>query len=295
MARRPRLQIPGAVYHVMSRGNRKDRIFEDDADRERFDRTVRDAARRYAIRCYAACLMNNHYHLVLDAPRVNLSDAMRYVNGVFSRTSNRRHHRTGHLFEARFRSIVVERKSYLRRVARYVVLNPVRAHLVSKVESWPWSTYRATVGLEEVPEWLYLDWLTTAFKVDSIEEARERYGRYVNSPAPSKSQRMSALAVGSKSFEKAVRDAALARHAEDVLPRAITALGRPSLEALFTATYPVGPERDRIIALAHSQYGYRLAEISRHLGCHRSTASAALRRLEIRSREGAFSETSAAS
>jgi putative transposase len=279
----------------MSRGNRKDRIFEDDADRERFGRTVRDAARRYAIRCYAACLMNNHYHLVLDAPRVNLSDAMRYLNGVFSRTSNRRHHRTGHLFEARFRSIVVDQKSYLRRVARYVVLNPVRAHLVSKVESWPWSTYRATAGLEEAPEWLYLDWLTTAFKVDSIEEARERYAEYVNSPAPSKSQRIGAVAIGSKSFEKAVRDAALAHHTENVLPRTITALGRPSLGALFTSPYLVGQERDRIIVLAHSKYGYPLAEISRHLGCHRSTASAALRRLEMRRGERAFSETSAAS
>lgn len=278
--------MPGAVYHVMSRGNRKGRIFEDDEDREQFLNTIGRVWRRYAVRCYAACLMNNHYHLVFDTPRGNLSDAMQYLNGVFSQRSNRRHHRTGHLFEARFRSIIVERDSYLRRVARYVVLNPVRAHLVSHAERWPWSTFRATGGFEDPPDWLYTEWMIAAFSANTISEARERYVRYVNSPSPKKSPRWSAGALGSKAFEKAIRDAAIARDPDRFLPRAHVALGRPSLESLFAIPGLAGGDRDRVIHLAHVTHGYRLAEISKHLGCDRSMASHALRRLEKRSVPG---------
>ena len=131
MARRPRIQFPGAIYHVMSRGNRKSPIFADDDDRHQFIARLAEATVRYGIRCYALCLMNNHYHIVCDSPRGNLSDPMRYLNGVYTQDSNRRHQRTGHVFEGRFRSIVVQRESYLRRVVRYVVVNPVRAGIVA--------------------------------------------------------------------------------------------------------------------------------------------------------------------
>ena len=283
MARRPRLQIPGAVYHVMSRGNRKGRIFEDDTDRERLLSTIEGASHRYAIRCYAACLMNNHYHLVFDTPRGNLSDAMQYVNGVFSQASNRRYDRSGHLFEARFRSIIVEHGSYLRRVVRYVVLNPVRAHLVSNADRWRWSTYRATAGLDDTPDWLYLDWMALAFNASTREEAQQRYVRYVNSPMPKKLRPLTSPALGTKAFEKAVREAVAAAHADRLLPRSHTTLGRPSLDALFPAPL-MGEKRDRAIQLAHVEHGYHLSEISRHLGRHRSLASQALRRLAAKDR-----------
>src|SRR5262245_51693176 len=144
MSRRPRLQFPGAIYHVMSRGNRKLRIFDDDDERRVFMTTVDRAVWQYGVRVFAWCLMPNHYHLVLETPRGNLSDAMRHINGVYTQATNRLHQRTGHVFEGRFKSFVVQRESYLRRVARYVVLNPVRAHLVSDVADWTWSSYRAT-------------------------------------------------------------------------------------------------------------------------------------------------------
>lgn len=106
--------------------------------------------------------MPNHYHLVLDTPRGNLSDSMRHIYGVYTQTSNRLHQRTGHVFEGRFKSFVVQRESYLRPVVRYVVLNPVRARLVADVAAWRWSSYRATAPLETAPATsVWIDALTS--------------------------------------------------------------------------------------------------------------------------------------
>ena len=159
----------------MSRGNRKSAVFTTDDDRRCFMNALGETALTYHVRVYAACLMGTHYHIVLDTPRGNLSATMRQLNGEYSQDSNRRHERTGHTFEARFHSIVVERERYLRRVARYVVLNPVKGGLCADAASWPWTTYRATAGLEPCPPWLYIDWLEWAFKADSRSEAQERY------------------------------------------------------------------------------------------------------------------------
>ena len=127
--------------------------------------------------CDGACLMGNHYHVVGDTPRGNLSDVMRFLNGCYARASNRRHGRTGHLFEGRFRSLVIQRESYLKRVVRYVVLNPVRAHLVTDAAAWPWSTYCATAGLQAPPDWLSVDWLDWAFAAGTRAEACRDSGR----------------------------------------------------------------------------------------------------------------------
>lgn len=279
MARRPRIQFPGAIYHVMSRGNRKAAIFDDDDDRRGFIETVSEATRRYGIRCYALCEMSNHYHFVCDTPRGNLSDAMRHINGVFTQDSNRRHQRTGHVFEGRFRSIVVQRESYLRRVARYVVINPVRAHLVTDAAAWPWSTYRATAGLEPAPPYLYTDWIDWAFPSASREEAQRKYCLFVNNAAASKSRlSLSGTALGTAAFENAVREAAAAACPDGVLPRTYRALGRPALTSLFEMVCS-REQRNRAMYRAHVEYGYRLVEIASFLGLHPSTVSLIIREL----------------
>ena len=180
MARRPRLQFPGAVYHVMSRGNRKSAIFTTDDDRRRFMNVLGEVAQTYHVRVYAALLMDTHYHLILDTPRGNLSAMMRQLNGVYAQDNNRCYALTGHTFEARFHSIVVQRERYLRMVARYVVLNPVKAQLCADAASWPWTTFRATAGLEPSPPWLDTDWIVWAFRATSLCEAQERFRDYVN-------------------------------------------------------------------------------------------------------------------
>jgi putative transposase len=279
MSRRPRLQFAGAVYHVMARGNRKSTIFHDDEDRRQFLYVVGDAALSYDLRIRAACLMGNHYHLVLETPGCNLSDAMHFVNGVFAQRSNRRHGQTGHVFEGRFRSLVIQRESYLMRAARYVVRNPVRAGLVARAGDWRWSSYRATAGLEPAPPWLHVEWIQWAFRAPSMDEARERYMKYVNAPAVSqRTVALNGLVFGTKQFERRLLDVIGADQADRPVPRAIRNLTRRPLAELFDGDRTRGPSRDRLIHRARVEHGHRFADIARHLGIDRSTASKAATR-----------------
>jgi REP element-mobilizing transposase RayT len=142
----------------MTRGNRKEPIFENDDDRLDFLGLLAIASEQYGVRIYEFCLMGNHYHLLLDTPRGNLAAAMCYINGTFAKHSNWRHGRSGHLFGERYTSLVVPREHYLKRVSRYIVLNPVAAGFVRDPSEWPWSSYRAAVGIEQGPNFLYHDW-----------------------------------------------------------------------------------------------------------------------------------------
>ncbi|MHB1246055.1 MAG: transposase, partial [Sulfuriferula sp.] len=142
MTRPLRIEFPGALYHVTSRGDRREPIFEDDADRQAFMGIVALALDRFDACALAFCLMGNHYHLVLHTRQPNLSALMRQINGVYTQAYNRRHAKVGHLFQGRFKAILVDRDAYLLEVCRYVDLNPVRAAMVADPAQWPWSSYR---------------------------------------------------------------------------------------------------------------------------------------------------------
>jgi REP element-mobilizing transposase RayT len=262
----------------MARGNRKSNIFEDDDDRALFIHLLGKVAERYAFLVYGVCLMNNHYHVIGATPRGQLSDAMRFVNGVYAQASNRRHCRTGHLFEARFRSLVVQQESYLKRVARYVALNPVRARIVTRPEAWRWGSYPATAGLAPSPPWLSLDWIEWAFDTTDRNEAQRRYREYVNSPT---ARRFSiperAAAIGPQGFVDKVARAANPRKSDRCLPFADRVAPRPALDVLFSSKQdPVLRATCAYRAAAH--YGYRQSDIARHLGVDPSTVSKWIRR-----------------
>jgi REP element-mobilizing transposase RayT len=159
MARPLRIEFPGAVYHVTSRGDRREAIFVDDEDRHALLEVVGQGLSRFDAEVLAYCLMGNHYHFVLHTRQANLSLLMRHINGVYTQTFNRRHGKVGHLFQGRFKAILVDRDAYLLEVCRYVELNPVRARMVYKPQAWPWSSYRAHVGLDRAPSWLDVDGL----------------------------------------------------------------------------------------------------------------------------------------
>ena len=127
MARPVRIEFAGALYHITSRGDRREAIYEDDTDRFRFLEVLGEVVERFNWRCHAYCLMTNHYHLVVETVDGNLSKGMRQLNGVYTQWSNRRHRRTGHLLQGRYKAILVDSEAYLLELARYVVLNPVRA------------------------------------------------------------------------------------------------------------------------------------------------------------------------
>jgi REP element-mobilizing transposase RayT len=180
MARPLRIEFENALYHLTSRGNRRERIFVDDTDRHALLDTVGDGAERFDFAVLAYCLMDNHYHLVLQTRRANLGQLMRHVNGTYAQTYNRRHATTGHLFQGRFNAILVQHDAYFLAVCRYVDLNPVRAGLVGRPGDWPWSSYRAHAGSVPRPQWLDSDLLHRSLAPQGDhEEGAAAYVRYV--------------------------------------------------------------------------------------------------------------------
>ncbi len=183
MARQLRLQFPGAVYHLTSRGNAGQAIYLDDADRARFLDLLGREVEQQRWRCHAYCLMDNHYHLLVETPEANLSRGMRRLNMAYAQGFNRRHERAGHLFQGRYKAIVVERDSHLLELCRYLVLNPVRAGLVDSPRAWPWSSYRATASTRGAPDWLTTRWVLRHFDARPFDAgstaARRAYRRFV--------------------------------------------------------------------------------------------------------------------
>ncbi len=163
MARPLRIEYAGAIYHVTSRGDRREDIYQDEEDRVIWLEVMAQVCERFNWRCHAWCMMDNHYHIVIETIEGNLSKGMRQLNGVYTQKSNRRHQRVGHVFQGRYKAILVDRDSYLQELSRYVVLNPVRARIANDVGDWPWSSYRAMVGKEATPAWLETDWLLSCF------------------------------------------------------------------------------------------------------------------------------------
>ncbi len=154
MARPLRIEFPGAVYHVTSRGDGGETVFRGDADRRLFLEVLGEAMDRFDAEVLAYCLMDDHYHLVLHTRRANLSRLMRHVNGVYTQSFNRRHDTGGHLFQGRFKAILVDRDAYLLKLCRYVERNPVAAKMVKSPGQWVWSSYLAHAGEAQAPVWL---------------------------------------------------------------------------------------------------------------------------------------------
>jgi REP element-mobilizing transposase RayT len=282
MARPPRVQYRGAIYHVMSRGNRKSAIFVDDEDRRNFLDILDEACARYDIKYLAYCLMGSHYHAVLEVAALNLSDFMHFLNGVYTQTWNRRHQVTGHLLGGRFASFPVADDPYLRTVNRYVVMNPVAAGLVTDPAEWPWSSYCATAGLASPPEFLKTDWIRWAFGGSTGEESRQRYRQYIALA----STEMDAvpedtIVFGSHSFEEAIREEISNKLHRLPVPRMYRALGRPTLAELFR-TVTNKAERDTTILRAYVVYGYRLSEIAASLRLHPNSLSRLVRAVRRR-------------
>jgi putative transposase len=166
------------LYHVTSRGDRREDIFVDDDDRLIWLDVLAHCCERFNWAIHAWCLMDNYYHLVIETPEANLSAGMRQLNGVYTQRFNRRHGRVGHVFQGRFKGILVERDSYLLELARYVVLNPVRARMVRHPRQWKWSAWHAMVGDEPRPDWLQTDWLLGQFGTQRSRQI-QRYVEFV--------------------------------------------------------------------------------------------------------------------
>jgi len=279
MARPLRLEYENAVYHITSRGNARASIFLDKDDRARFLDTLADVVDRYGWICHAYCLMTNHYHLLIETPNADLSHGMQLLNGVYTQWFNRRHDRVGHLLQGRFKAILVEKESYLLELARYVVLNPVRAKMVRSVRDWPWSSYRATAGQTEVPEFLAVDWVLSQFDSDR-ERAVRAYRRFVRQGRGINvwdELRAGAL-LGSDGFVDQLRPLFKEKPLNPEYRKRERFAARPSLEELFADVTDKAMRNERIYQAVRIHH-YTLREVGDHVGLLYSTVSVIAKRV----------------
>jgi REP element-mobilizing transposase RayT len=283
MARQLRIEYPGAVYHVTSRGNARNAIYVDDGDREAFLEVLHSVISRYRWRCHSYCLMDNHYHLLLETPEANLSKGMRQLNGVYTQYYNKRHGLVGHLFQGRFKSILVEKDIYLLCLCRYIVQNPVAAHLTQTPEDWPWSSFRATAGLATLPEWLHVNWILSQFGENS-DGAGTRYREFVGNGITEDSPwnaLVGRVILGEDGFAKRLEPFLLDKVFQTEIPKYQRMASRSALDCLFGTNPSITQtERDDIICQAYCDLGYTMKDIADFLGVHYATVSRSVKRAE---------------
>lgn len=256
----------------MARGFEKGAIFVDDRDRHRLLSELDEIAERLEWSLWAYCLMGNHYHLLVQTREPTLSRGMRDLNGRYSQAFNHRHGRAGHLFQGRYKALVVDDEVYLHQVARYIVLNPVRSSLCGRPEEWPWSSYGAMCGEDRGPRCLRTAEALAAFDGRPVD-ARAAYVRFVeaglNQPDPARLTR-NQLYVGDEVF--AARAASWASPSSGEVPRQQRRT-RLSLAGLAE----VHGRRNAAIAAAHASGLYTLSEIGSHFGLHYASVSKIVR------------------
>lgn len=274
MSRPLRLELAGGLYHVTSRGDGREDIYLSDADRLAWLDVFGQVCKRFNWVCHAWCQMTNHYHLLIETPEAKLSQGMRQLNGVYTQRFNRMHGRVGHVFQGRYKAILVERDSYLLELARYVVLNPPRAGMVRRLESWPWSSYLATCGQTSAPEWLQTDWILAQFGKQRASAIR-KYVEFVHEGARLPSvwtQLQGQIYLGSETFVKKMQSQIGKKLALDEIPRAQRrALTQPLPD--FEQSYP----RNEAMARAFLSGQHSMVAIAEHFGVHYSTVSRAVR------------------
>ncbi len=285
MARPLRIEYEGAVYHITTRGNARQRIYFSDVDKTAFLRIFAEVVARFGWICHAYCLMPNHYHLLIETPDANLSRGMRHLNGVFTQWSNHHNRRTGHLFQGRFKSILVQRESYLLEVSRYVVLNPVRANLARAARDWKWSSYRATAGQEAIPDYLTVSWILSHFG-DVASDAVKAYRSFVRKGREVRvwEELRRGTLLGTEHFVEQMVPL-LKEQAECIeIPRSQRMAGRPPLDILFEGVEDKASRNERIYQAVHL-HGYRLREVADHLGLYYTTISTIAKRVAEKHQE----------
>jgi putative transposase len=289
MARAVRVEYPGAFYHVTARGNEQKDIYQNGKDRDQFLACLESATVRYGARIHAYCLMSNHYHLLVETPHGNLSQIMQHVNGAYTAYFNVKRGRAGHLFQGRYKAILVDKDEYAKELSRYIHLNPVRAGVAAKPGEYALSSYRAYVGQASEPDWLERKFILSLFGTDE-KTARMQYRNFVEGvvgkecPNPFENVVASTL-LGSEPFVDWVRETFLKdAHADRALPALRQFASRPTLEkiragveALFTDDRALARRAGLYLCRRHS--GLTLKEIGTAYGVGESAVTQASRRL----------------
>lgn len=275
MTRPLRIEFPGALYHITARGDRRAAIYADDADRMEWLDILAEVCVRFNFIVLAYCEMVNHYHLIVETPDGNLSQGMRRLNSVYSQHFNRRHKQVGHVFQGRYKAILVQKQSYLLELARYVVLNPVRAQRVKLAEDWAWSSHQAMLGKTPAPGWLDTGWLLGQFGGPGAT-ACAAYQRFVAAGVGAASplrQVRHQLMLGDEEF--------IARFLQSPAAAELTAVNRAQRRATALALEDYAAQhqdRDQAIAAAYFSTAFTMIEIGKHFGVSYQTVSRAVKR-----------------
>lgn len=280
MSRPLRIEFKGAVYHITSRGNASQAIFFDEKNFADFLRVLCQVVKRYHFLLHAYCLMNNHYHLLIETPEGNLSRGMRQLNGLYTQRFNQRHQRVGHLFQGRYKAILVDKDNYLLTLCRYIVLNPVRAKIVKDPRDWKWSTYRATAGYDQGIPCLTTDWILSQFgKVQKA--ASGQYQSFVLSGIKAESPLKAIkgqLFLGQENFIDEIKHLIRDKEKLKEIPRKQRFVTRPPLNEILK--YQDKKSKDQAIYEACLQYGYTLKDIAEYFGVHYTTVSRVIKKIE---------------
>ena len=266
MSRPLRLEFTDALYHVTSRGDRREDIYDDETDRQIFLSIFAEGIERFNWLCYAYCLMDNHYHLLVQTPDANLSRGMRQLNGVYTQAYNRRHGKTGHLFQGRYKAILVDADAYLLELSRYIVLNPVKAGMVKRAGEWPWSSYQAMVGGIPAPPWLSRDYLLAQFSKQR-KAAIRKYQIFVEEGiknAPIWSQLTQQMYLGDKAFIDQAQKHLSKDHCDIQIPQVSKRAPAEPLDYYESCT----KNRNAAIIAAYASGGYSYQQIAEYFEVH---------------------------
>lgn len=280
MSRPLRIEYPGAVYHITSRGNDKQDVFLADEDRDGFLAILAAVNQRYNWLCHAYCLMDNHYHLMIETPDGNLSIGMRQLNGVYTQACNKRHGKTGHLFQGRFKAILIQKDTHLLEVCRYVVLNPVRAGMATDPGDWKWSSYRATAGKENPHACLTRDWILGQFS-RARDMAEKKYQEFVtwgiNKETIWNEVRGQTI-LGEDDFIESLVGHIKGYKEIPEIPKSQRYANRPPLEKIFSKRILADKrKRNAKVAEAVEAHGYTQRAVADHLGMHFTSISRVLK------------------
>jgi putative transposase len=276
MSRPMRLEFQNALYHVTSRGNAQQNIYLSDTDRQQFLNVLEHVIQRYNWVVHAYCLMSNHYHLLIETPDGNLSKGMRQLNGLYTQDFNRAHKRVGHVYQGRYKAILVEKQAYLLELARYIVLNPVRAEMVRSAKDWKWSSYRTTADLTKGPNWLATDWLLSQFaktKKVAIRHYREFVKAGKNQPSPM-DELKNQVYLGGAEFVEEMQEKLSALQADtdadlSEVPRVQRRLATFTLQEIMEQN----PDRNTGILQAYQTGQFSMKEVGLQFGLHYSRIS----------------------
>lgn len=271
MARPLRIEYPGAFYHVTARGNEQKDIFKSKRDREKFLSYLEAATDRYGAVIHTYCLMNNHYHLMLETPLGNLSQIMKHINSSYTAYYNVKRKRAGHLLQGRYKAILVDADAYATELSRYIHLNPVKAGIVATPEEYPWTSYPSYTGDTSTPRWLKTDFILGYFG-NRDTTARKQYRQFVHDviavdyPNPLQAA-VASTVLGDPGFVGKIQEEHLNRKKADRdLPSLRQLRLKPSLDRIIRAANEASPEdarqaRKLAIYLCHQYSGARLKEI----------------------------------